>query len=90
MNFNQFTIKAQEVVQKAQSVAMEYEHQHIETAHILEAIFKVDEHVTPYLLKKTGADITAIKRALERLIKREVSNIYPGMHRKLYKNHLLF
>ncbi len=69
MNFNQFTIKAQEVVQKAQSVAMEYEHQYIETAHVLEAIFKVDEHVTPYLLKKTGADITAIKRALERLIK---------------------
>ena len=35
MNFNNFTIKAQEVVQKAQQIAHEYKHQQIENTHIL-------------------------------------------------------
>ena len=54
MNFNNFTIKSQEAVQRAQQIAQGYQHQQIENAHILKGILEVDENVTPYILKKLG------------------------------------
>ena len=39
MNFNNFTTKSQEVIQKAQLIAQENEHQEIQNEHIFKAIF---------------------------------------------------
>ena len=52
MNFNQFTIKAQEAVQTAQQLAMQNGQQGIETGHLLKGILEADENVLPYLFKK--------------------------------------
>ena len=52
MNFNNFTIKSQEVVQQAQQIAQGLGHQQIENAHILKGIFEVDENVIPFILNK--------------------------------------
>ena len=52
MNINNFTIKAQEAVQKAQEIAMANQHEAIETSHLLKGLLTTDENVTPYLLKK--------------------------------------
>lgn len=52
MNPNEFTIKAQEVIQKAQQLAQEYGHQQIENEHIFKAIIEVDKNVLPFLFKK--------------------------------------
>ena len=41
MNFNNFTIKSQEAVQKGQEIAQSFEHQQIENSHILKGIFEV-------------------------------------------------
>ncbi|MBS4014592.1 MAG: ATP-dependent chaperone ClpB [Bacteroidetes bacterium] len=68
MNFNKFTIKAQEAVQKAQEIAMGYSHQAIEPVHILRGIFSVDENVIPYLFKKLEANSTNFQAALDRII----------------------
>ncbi len=53
MNLNNFTIKSQEAIQKAQEIANGYQHQAIENGHLLKGILAVDENVAPYLLKKT-------------------------------------
>ena len=66
MNFNNFTIKAQEVVQKAQQIAHEHEHQLIENTHIFKAILEIDENVTPFILKKLGVNITIFTEVVHR------------------------
>jgi len=68
MNFNNFTIKSQEAVQKAQQIAQGYGHQQIENAHILNGIFEVDENVTPYLLNKLGVNMDLFKQTLKNII----------------------
>jgi ATP-dependent Clp protease ATP-binding subunit ClpB len=52
MNINQFTIKAQEVIQAAQQSAIASDHQAIETAHLMKALLDEDESVIHFLLKK--------------------------------------
>jgi len=68
MNFNNFTIKSQEVVQQAQQIAQGLEHQQIENAHILKAIFEVDENVIPFILHKLNVNIDIFKQALEKIL----------------------
>ena len=67
MNFKNFTIKSQEAVQQAQQMAMEKGNQAIETGHLLQAIFAVDENVSPYLLQKLGVNQNNLIQALNRI-----------------------
>ncbi|MCK9612853.1 MAG: ATP-dependent chaperone ClpB [Bacteroidales bacterium] len=68
MNFNNFTIKAQESVQKAQEIASAFQHQQIENAHLLKGMLSVDENVIPYLLQKLNVNMQIFTRALEQII----------------------
>ena len=68
MNFNKFTIKAQEAVQQAQQLATSSGHQSIEPAHILKGVLEVDENVSPYLFKKVGANVQMLNLALDKMI----------------------
>ena len=52
MNLNNLTIKAQEALQRAQQIAMEFGQQAIELGHLLKGILEVDENVAPYVFKK--------------------------------------
>ncbi|GGG98244.1 chaperone protein ClpB [Polaribacter pacificus] len=52
MNFNNYTTKSQETIQRAQQIAQEYGHQQIENEHIYKAIAEIDENVLPFLFKK--------------------------------------
>jgi ATP-dependent Clp protease ATP-binding subunit ClpB len=45
MNFNNFTIKSQEAIQRAQQIAASNEQQSIETSHLLKGMLEVDENV---------------------------------------------
>jgi len=69
MNFNNFTIKSQEAVQKAQQLTQDYGHQQIENAHLLKAMFVVDEQVIPFLLKKTEVNVPLVQKTLEAILK---------------------
>jgi ATP-dependent Clp protease ATP-binding subunit ClpB len=62
MNFNQFTIKSQEMVQHAQEIAQQMQHQSIENIHLLKSILESDDSVTPFLLGKAGVNITTLER----------------------------
>ena len=68
MNFNNFTIKSQEVIQRSQQIAQELGHQQIENEHIFKAILEVDENVTPFLLQKLDVNIPLLKQILESTI----------------------
>jgi len=65
MNFNNFTIKSQEAIQRAQQIAQSFGHQQIENEHIVKAIFEVDENVTPFLLKKLNVNISLLQQILD-------------------------
>jgi len=68
MNFNNFTIKSQEAVQKATEIAAAKQNQAIETAHLLKGMLLVDENVIPYLLKKMNVNLDVFTPALDRMI----------------------
>ncbi len=54
MNFNNFTIKAQEVVQKSIDVARKNNQQAIEPAHIMKTILEEGENIVNFLFQKMG------------------------------------
>lgn len=68
MQLNNFTIKSQEAVQRAQQIAMEQSNPSIEVGHILHAIFEIDENVSPFLIKKQGANFDAIRQATKSIV----------------------
>ena len=70
MNLNNFTIKSQEAVQKAQEIATARQHQTIETAHLMKGILSVDENVTPFLLKKVEVNIPRLTQQVDAVLDR--------------------
>ena len=68
MNFNQYTIKAQEVIQKASEIALAKGQQAIETGHILKAILVEDANTSTFLLNKVGTKQETIQAKLESII----------------------
>ncbi|MGE0567166.1 MAG: ATP-dependent chaperone ClpB [Bacteroidia bacterium] len=72
MNLNNFTIKSQEAIQQAMQYAGENGHQAIETGHILKAILKVDENVTPFILKKLNINPQVFEKTTDSIV-----NSYP-------------
>ncbi|HEX8576549.1 MAG TPA: ATP-dependent chaperone ClpB [Flavobacterium sp.] len=65
MNFNNFTIKSQEAIQKAQQIAQGFGHQQIENEHIFRGIFDVDENVAPFILKKLNVNVPLLQKILD-------------------------
>src|ERR1700750_1419654 len=80
MNFNNFTIKAQEAVQKASEIATGNQQQAIEPAHLLKGLLLVDENVITYLLKKLNVNLNRLNDILDQQIasypKVSGSNVY--------------
>jgi len=77
MNFNNFTIKAQEAVQKAQEIAQAFQNQAIGNAHLLKGVLTVDENVIPFLLKKLNVNLPVFTKALEKIIE-SYPKVYGG------------
>jgi ATP-dependent Clp protease ATP-binding subunit ClpB len=72
MNFNNYTIKSQEVIQKATEIAAAAQQQAVETGHILKGIMQSDENMISFIFKKTGANKNLVDDRLEDII-----NAYP-------------
>lgn len=68
MNFSNYTIKAQEAIQKATEIVAGFEQQAVEPAHILKSLLMVDENIVPHLLKKIGVNITYLQTELDKQI----------------------
>ena len=68
MNFDKYTIKSQEALQKATEIALSNEQQAIEPGHILSAILKSDENLVSFLLNKLGIQRKGFEDKLEEII----------------------
>ena len=65
MNFNNFTIKAQEAVQQAVQLVTQSRQQAIEPIHLLKAVIMTGESVSNFLFQKLGVSPQNIMRALD-------------------------
>ncbi len=68
MNFNNYTIKAQDTIQKAQQIVQGLGQQQIENGHLFKAIFEVDENVLPFILSKLSINVNLFKQVLENIV----------------------
>lgn len=71
MNFNQFTLKAQEAVQKAHELTAANSQQQIGTAHLLTGLMMADENAVPYLLKKMGVNTGLLQEEADQIVQAE-------------------
>ena len=68
MNFNDYTIKAQEAVQQAVNLAQSHGQQAIEPVHLLQGVLKVGEQVTNFIFQKLGMNGQQIALVLDKQI----------------------
>ena len=68
MNFNQYTIKAQEVVQRAVQIAQSNQQQVVETGHVLKAILEEDPNTSQFLAKKGNVSLQTLNTKLEVIV----------------------
>ncbi len=68
MNLNNFTLKAQESVQKAFNIARGKGQQAVECAHLLKGVISEAESISDYLFGKAGIDTRLLIRDIDRLI----------------------
>lgn len=72
MESNKFTIKSQEILQKAQEIASENGHKVIENGHLLKAMLATDQSVIPFLLSKLSVSKQLLEKVTNQLV-----NSYP-------------
>ncbi len=65
MNFNNFTIKSQEVIQKAIELTRSAGQQQIEPSHILKALIDEGESIVNFVFQKLEGNLNAVKGAIE-------------------------
>ena len=68
MNFNNFTIKSQEIVQKAIDYTKQAGQQQIEPVHLLKAIISESETIVNFIFQKLGANLNGVKMAVDQAI----------------------
>ncbi|MCK9639127.1 MAG: ATP-dependent chaperone ClpB [Prolixibacteraceae bacterium] len=68
MNFNNFTIKAQEAVQQAIQITTGNNQQSVETAHLMKGLLSEAESITAFLLQKTGVNVAYFTKELDHII----------------------
>ena len=68
MDLNKFTIRSQQAIQQAQTIATGYGQQILENGHLLKGILEVDPDVTPFLLKKLNVNLSVMQQALDRIV----------------------
>jgi ATP-dependent Clp protease ATP-binding subunit ClpB len=68
MQFEKFTMKSQEALQEAQSLAQSKGHQQIEPEHLLKILLSQPEGIVPSVLRKMGVEIQAIEAEVDKTV----------------------
>ncbi|MDE7396100.1 MAG: type VI secretion system ATPase TssH, partial [Muribaculum sp.] len=71
MNFNNFTIKSQEAIQKAVEVANSQGNQAVEPVHLLKGLMTEGESLMQFIFQKVGASVQSVTAPLERALASE-------------------
>ena len=75
MQFDKYTIKAQEAIAQAQQLALQYNHQEIKSEHLLLALIRQREGIVPSVLAKLEIDIDDLETFLVRKLEQ-----FPSVH----------
>jgi len=70
MRFDKLTLKAQDALQNAQTLAERYKQSSVEPEHLLLALLIQDGGLARPLLEKIGADADAVRRSVEEALER--------------------
>ncbi len=79
MNLNNITLKTQEVLQSAQLLAQQYQHQQIEPEHLFKALLETDKDVIPYLFKKLQLNKDLLEKSIEKKLA-SLPKVQGGQH----------
>jgi len=71
MNFNNFTIKSQEAIQKAVEIARQSGQQAIEPVHLLKGVMGEGESLVKFIFQKIGANVAQLTSMVDRAIAAE-------------------
>lgn len=86
MNINSLTIKAQEALQGAVSLAKERGQQAVEPMHLLSALIAEDDSLSAFLLGRVGVNARSLREeALPRVSGGKASNISRPTLRRSYR-----
>ncbi|MBA2882581.1 ATP-dependent Clp protease ATP-binding subunit ClpB [Desulfosalsimonas propionicica] len=70
MRFDKFTIKSQELIQQAQSLAAENRHQQIEPVHLLAGMIEDSQGIVVSVLRKIGASPSEVNKDVQEAMKK--------------------
>lgn len=70
MTYDNFTIKAQEAILKAQQTAGKLEQQGVDTVHLLRGIIDTDEKLAEFIFQKVGINVPILKREINKELER--------------------
>ncbi len=68
MKMENFTIKSQEALQQAFTIAQGYQQQAVENGHLLKGILEQGENISNYLLKKLNVNPVSFQQILDKII----------------------
>ena len=68
MDLNKFTVRSQQAITQAQTIATGLGQQSIETGHLLKGLLEEDADVTPHLLKKLQQQLLLKRRIFLRFL----------------------
>lgn len=68
MNFEKYTIRSQEALQKAQTIAKGLQQQVIETGHLLKAIIEQEDNMITFLTNKIKADKANLNQQVDQIV----------------------
>ncbi|MEL6560750.1 MAG: ATP-dependent chaperone ClpB [Bacteroidota bacterium] len=68
MNFDKYTIKSQETLNKATEIAQAGEQQVVETGHLLKALLEVDENVITFIFKKLSVNRAQVDTKINNIL----------------------
>ena len=68
MNFNNYTIKSQEALQQAVTIAQQSDHQALESGHLLKSLLMFDDSIVITLLKKLGVNVSHVARKVDDIV----------------------
>ena len=68
MDFSNFTIKSQEVIEASQRLCQSLEHNSLENIHVLSSLIKVDDSFFPFIMKKLQQKTEILKKSVDQIL----------------------
>ena len=68
MDFSNFTIKSQEVIEASQRLCQSLEHNSLENIHLLSSLIKVDDSFFPFIMKKLQQKTEILKKSVDEIL----------------------